>query len=287
MQAKNILKADMLDILFENRNKSYGAYDLRKTYNKRLLTAMTFMSAVCLLFFLSNLFAGGRKTTTMEVGPPIILASVPDPPKKEEPVPEEPAAAAPKAASAKIEQVRVEQFVKPEIVANDQVNPDNAVKEMAVLETAQIGKVSMDGADAVGLSAPVLPEGTGTGKGVSISGHGNTGVEEGIMVTVQIEARFPGGTDAWRKFLERSLNRDAPMENGALSGSKLTVLVSFIVDKDGNLSEVRAENDPGYGTAEEAVRVIKKGPKWIPAIQNGRNVIYRQRQSITFLVEEN
>jgi protein TonB len=57
-----------------------------------------------------------------------------------------------------------------------------------------------------------------------------------------------------------------------------------MVDANGNVSDVRADNDPGYGTAEEAVRVIKKGPKWMPAIQNGKNVNYRQKQNITFQV---
>ena len=65
-----------------------------------------------------------------------------------------------------------------------------------------------------------------------------------------------------------------------------TVTVSFLVDKNGNISQVQALNDPGYGCAQEAVRVIQKGPKWTPAIQNGRNVIYRQKQSITFQVSE-
>jgi periplasmic protein TonB len=49
---------------------------------------------------------------------------------------------------------------------------------------------------------------------------------------------------------------------------------------------VQSLNDPGFGTAGEAVRVIKKGPAWTPAVQNGRNVIYRQKQSITFQVSE-
>jgi len=58
------------------------------------------------------------------------------------------------------------------------------------------------------------------------------------------------------------------------------------VDKTGGISEVKAENDPGYGTKDEAVRVIKRGPNWKPAVQNGRNVIYRHKQSITFMVSE-
>lgn len=287
MQAKNILQADLLDILFENRNKSYGAYDLRKTYNKRLITALGVMTAICSVFVFTTLFAGGRKNMRPPEVTTIVLKTeeMPEEKKEEEKIIEQPAAAAP-APPAAIEQVRVEQFVKPDIVKDNDVTAENSVKEVAVLETAQIGKLSMAGGDDVGMSAPVLPNGNGTGTGIALNGHGKDVLEEGIMVTVQVEARFPGGTEAWRRFLEKNLNRDAPVENGAQPGSKLTVVVSFVVDKEGNVSEVRAENDPGFGTAEEAVRVIKRGPKWIPAIQNGRNVMYRQRQSVTFQVSE-
>jgi len=83
----------------------------------------------------------------------------------------------------------------------------------------------------------------------------------------------------------KNLNSDLPVQNGAPTGV-YTVIVSFIVDKTGMISEVKAENDPGYGTKEEAIRAIKKGPNWIPAEQNGRAVIYRQKQSISFKVSE-
>jgi hypothetical protein len=108
---------------------------------------------------------------------------------------------------------------------------------------------------------------------------------EKIFTTVQIPAEFPGGQGGWVRYLERTLNRDLPVENGAPTG-KYSVVVSFIVAKDGGISEVRAENDPGYGTKEESIRVIERGPKWKPAVQNGRNVIYRHRQSIIFTVSE-
>ena len=64
------------------------------------------------------------------------------------------------------------------------------------------------------------------------------------------------------------------------------MFVTFIVDKTGNISDVQAENDPGYGTKAEAIRVIKKGPAWIPAIQNNHKVIYRHKQGITFQVKD-
>jgi len=81
------------------------------------------------------------------------------------------------------------------------------------------------------------------------------------------------------------LNSETAAENGAPAG-RYTVTLSFIVDREGNISDIQTLNDPGYGTAAEAIKVIKKSKQWIPAIQNGRNVIYRQKQSITFVVTE-
>lgn len=63
-------------------------------------------------------------------------------------------------------------------------------------------------------------------------------------------------------------------------------MVSFLVDKLGVISDVVAENDPGYGTKAEAIRVISKGPHWKPAMQNGSKVNYRHKQSISFLVSD-
>jgi hypothetical protein len=102
---------------------------------------------------------------------------------------------------------------------------------------------------------------------------------------VQIPAEFPGGIPAWSKYLERNLNRNLPKGKGAAPG-KYTVNVSFKVDKNGGIYDVKAENDPGYGTKEEAERVIKAGPSWKPAVQNGRNVDCLQTVAITFMITE-
>ncbi|MEP6467788.1 MAG: energy transducer TonB [Parafilimonas sp.] len=101
-----------------------------------------------------------------------------------------------------------------------------------------------------------------------------------VFTSAQVEAKFPGD---WNKFLERNLNAQVPADKGAPPG-RYSVTVSFLVDTRGKISEIKAENDPGYGTAEEAVRVIKNGPDWQPAIQNGKKVIYRQKQNIVFEV---
>ena len=102
-------------------------------------------------------------------------------------------------------------------------------------------------------------------------------------VIVQIPAEFPGGQKGWVNYIENNLNRDLPVRNGAPVG-KYTVVVSFWVDEEGNITNVKAENNPGYGTMEEAIRVLKNGPKWVPATQNGKNIVYRQRQAFVFMI---
>ena len=108
------------------------------------------------------------------------------------------------------------------------------------------------------------------------------------FTVVDQEATFPGGLPAWRKYLERNLNTslsDSCMRLMKKKTFRQTVIVSFQVDKEGVISAVVAENatDVCPLVAAEAVRVVQKGPKWIPAMQKNRKVIYRQRQAITWV----
>ncbi len=102
---------------------------------------------------------------------------------------------------------------------------------------------------------------------------------------VEIEAEFPGGASAWRNYLQNNLNADIPGKKKAPAGTYM-VVVLFIVDKNGKISNVKAETNHGYGMEKEVVRVIKKGPNWIPAMQNGKIVKAYRRQPITFVVSE-
>jgi hypothetical protein len=105
-----------------------------------------------------------------------------------------------------------------------------------------------------------------------------------VFTEVQIPAEFPGGQQGWIRYLERTLNRDLPQKNNAPAG-KYSVTLSFIVSKDGSISDINSENDPGYGTKAEAIRIIQNGPNWKPAVQNGRNVNYRHQCTIDFIVK--
>lgn len=109
----------------------------------------------------------------------------------------------------------------------------------------------------------------------------------GVKLFTEVETlpAFPGGSSAWTKYLERNMRRDLPAQNGAPSG-KYTVTVSFVVSADGGISNVAAQNNPGYKTVEEAIRLINNGPRWKPALQNGQPVNYQHKQVFTWVVKE-
>ncbi len=106
-----------------------------------------------------------------------------------------------------------------------------------------------------------------------------------LFTAVQIESEFKGGMKSWIDFIRKNLNPEVPKNNGAPAG-RYVVEVSFVVDAQGLVSDIKAETDPGYGTANEATRVFKLSPKWLPGYQNGIAVKSRKRQKITFVVEE-
>jgi len=273
MEANKIMSSDILDILFEGRNKEYGAYELRKTYNRRMIRSLLVMLGICLLIFVVSVVAKTirERAPKQVVVQDVQLEDIKEPEKKAEPPPPPP----PKVEPPKVE---VTKFTPPKIVKDEEVKPEEKPPEQEKLEDTKIGTFNQEGEKSDVVAPPVEEKGTGQVEAPKVQ----EADYDKEFTSVQVEAKFPGD---WNKYLERNLNAQTPADNGAAPG-RYTVTVSFLVSKDGTISEVQALNDPGYGCGTEAVRVIKKGPKWQPAIQNGRNVIYRQKQNITFEVTE-
>ena len=275
MDINKLQTADILDIIFDGRNKEYGAYDLRKTYNKRLRNALFATIGICLLLLVLSIIANSAGKEKQQVMvQDMSLENMKNEEKKPEPPPPPPP---PKQEPPKVE---ITKFTPPNIVKDEEVKPDEEIKEVEKLEDTKIGTFNQEGAKDEGLVAPPVEKGTGVVEAPKVEED-----YDKVFTVVQIPAEFPGGTSAWSRYLERNLNRDIPVENGAPPG-RYTVVVAFTVSKTGAISDVAAENDPGYGTKAEAIRVITKGPSWKPAVQNGRNVIYRHKQAITFVVSE-
>jgi periplasmic protein TonB len=276
MDINKILSADFLDIIFEGRNKDYGAYDLRRTYNNRIRTALIAMVGVCFVFGLSSFLASRKSTAKVEmVAPEIELDKFKEEKKVEPPPPPPP----PKVEPPKIE---VAKFTPPKIVKDEEVKKEDEVKEIKEIEDKKTGNFDQEGKkeDVV---QPVVEKSTGVVEAPKVEEDYNQ-----VFADVQIQSEFPGGDAAWRKYLERNLSPDVVKDAGAPAG-RYTIDVNFTVDKDGNISDITANTQGGgedYGAKGEAIKVIKKGPKWKPGIQNGRQVASRKKQSVVFLITD-
>ncbi len=267
MDKNQILQSEWLDILFDGKNKSYGAYELRKTYDGRLKKALIATLSIAALFVTVILMATANKREIVALKAiDITLESIKEETKKIE---------TPPPIKKELPTVETIAVTPPKIVRDIEVTPEDEVKSIDEIENTAISNFNQVGEKNNDIVAAPIEK--------SVIGVSSINKEDVPFFVVQIPAEFPGGIKGWSKYLERNLNSSLPVENGAPTG-RYTVVVSFIVDKAGSISDVVAENDPGYGTKNEAIRVITKGPNWKPAVQNGRNVIYRHKQSITFLV---
>ncbi len=112
----------------------------------------------------------------------------------------------------------------------------------------------------------------------------NQEFDDKVFTRVENEPRFPGGDEEWKKYLVANLKPDMPLTEGWKPGV-YKIVVSFIVRKDGSIADIRTDDYPGSKTAEQCIDLIKKGPKWEPAIQNGQSVNCYKKQPITFVVE--
>lgn len=276
MDVNKILSSDLLDIVFDGRNKEYGAYELRKSYKKRLLTALLAMAGLSAFIFASAFISNqARKNKlVMQNIEDVTLTEVK---QKEAPPPPPPPPPPPKPPEPP--KVEITKFTPPKIVKDEEVKEDEKPPEIEKIEEAKIGTINQEGTKDLGIVAPPVES-----KSV-VEVVAPKVVEEDydkVFTKVENPAEFPGGQSEWTRYLQKNLRYpDEAIDNGTQG----VVRVQFIVDKEGNISEVTALNNPGDGLGEEAVRIIKRGPKWKPAEQNGRKVVYRHIQAITFRLE--
>ena len=250
MKPELILKADMLDILFENRNKDYGAYTLRREYNGRMMRGIAVMFGVVLLFIAGTYWKTDKKTVGNLItfpGPDRQLTKVeiekfkiPDPPKVQ------------RAASI--------QHTTPVIVKEtNSTVPDQVDLSKDVL----IGTDTHEGPAPV-LSAPSSPE------PVVAAAPIEAPKEPEILDRSEIMPEFPGGNAAMRRFLQKNMRFDfEEME----AGSRVEIKCRFVVDRDGKVKGIEITKTGGRNEFDkEVTRVIAKMPDWKPGSQNGRNV---------------
>jgi TonB family C-terminal domain len=275
MEVNKILSADVLDIIFEGRNKDYGAYELRKSYNRRLVTSLITVAALCLLMFIGYVVSGmfgGKEEAKAVVVQDVELESIKQEEKKEEPPPPPP----PKPPEPP--KVEMAKFTPPKIVKDEEVKEEEKPPEVEKLEETKIGNINQEGVKDEGIVAPPVED---AGKGVVEAPKKEEEDWDKTFTKVEIESEYPGGAAAWQRYLNRNLRYPQEAIDNEVQGA---VVVQFIVDKEGNVSDVEAISGP-QELRGEAVRVIKKSGKWTPAVQNGRQVKSYKKQPIVFRLE--
>lgn len=268
----DILKGNWIDLVFEGRNKSYGAYELRtanKKTNVKALLIGSFFFAFALAFpMIYNMLPEGE---TEEVEVDVIkITDIKLPPKEEikeiklnEPPPPPPPAV--------VEQVK---FVKPVVAKTSEVKEDPP--KIEEIKDKLIGTKNVKGdPDAEVRVVLAVDNGPKVNKVVEAE---DTGVYS--IAGIEVKPDFPGGIGKFYSFVGDNFR--TPDEDGIKSGR---IYVNFIVEKDGSLTDINVLRDIGYGTGAEAIRVLKKCPKWTPGIQNGKPVRVQYSLPITIQIE--
>lgn len=273
MENNKILSSDLLDLIFENRNKEYGAYQLRKTYNKRILMALLITGSVAAIGFAGSVLANAVKPEEpkLEVKQELTIQDIKEEEEKKiiEPLPPLPKVDPPK--------LEMRQFTPPVITPDDQVKTPPPSNDE--LKDVKIDVVDQEGIKDLNIAVPPVID-----QGKEIIEEKKV-IEPEIYEKVEMEAQFPGGARAWENFLKRNLDANVPVDNGA-PGGRYTVYIQFVVDKEGNVSDLKPITSHGFGMEQEAIRVLRKATKWTPANQNGRAVKAYRKQPITFVVEQ-
>lgn len=265
MSKLNLYEASWTNLVFENRNKEYGAYHLRhettRTSFLALLTGVSLLTAViCIPMIYNYLNPGHRITPLVPDLPPLVVTEyihyTPPPARTEEaPLPriEEPITREP---------ITSQQLINPIIAtAPDATQTDIATNiELKTLPSTGTTEASGSG---VGTSTGT---GTGAGTGASVPSIPDNAVVSSAVLDKLPE--FPGGINKFYSYVGNNFEKlELDSENA------IRITVSFIVEKDGSMTDIRVLKDPGYGLGREAIRVLKSlKTKWSPGIMDGKPV---------------
>jgi protein TonB len=243
------------DIAFEGRNKEYGAYYLRKKYRKYLIISSAIATFLFLILvpvpILLDMF---ERPVSFEMMIPMMEYYSLAPPSDDD------LSALAKSMSPEPEMEKIPEVVdtvKPE----EEKKPEIPEPEKEVVETKT---------DSV----------SGSGGGDDKTGAG-PGEDTGIDTTIDVYPRFPGGDQARFYFLRSNIKYP---ESAIKAGIQGVVMVVFVIEPSGAVSNVEVSGGIGGGCDEEAIRVIKMMPKWEPGKRSGRAVRVLVRMPIVFKI---
>jgi protein TonB len=263
---QNINYANIDDLIFENRNKAYGAYFLRQIYHKHVVKAVIASFIFFLLFITSPLiyrYIMGKVEASKQVKVTEYTLAEPPPIDKTQPPPPPVEPPPPLKSTVK--------FTPPVIKPDEEVTeePPPAVEELKTVETST---ETVKG-DPNGIDESLL------------EGKGKEVIDEGpppILTIVEQMPVFPGGEAELFGFLRKNINYPAIARDNGIQGK---VFVTFVVDSEGKVRDAEILRGLGSGLDEEALRVVRMMPPWKPGKQNGRAVWVQYNLPINFILK--
>ena len=269
-----LLHASLLDIIFDNRNKEYGAYELRKGYNHRLLISLEAGLSLILFFVLISRLNNNDNNLGNDQpnnkGHIVTVIELPKEKIKELKRPVE--KARPESVHSKpAEPVTAVEYPPIKIVPDELADPDPVASQTEMINR-QISTDKAEGNDHIGVGIADNP-------GMPGAGHGENFPVADQIILPNSSPEFPGGKDALMKFLLKHLNTPDELERG----EKKMIRARFQVDMYGIVSLVEIVQSGGDSFDKEVIRVCKKMPKWKPAIQNGIPVPMSYVLPVTFI----
>lgn len=255
------MKADILDIIFEKRNKAYGAYNLRKFYPNRLKMALGAMFIIAAAFSAFTLIPEKNNHGSN------IVYDIPNPEFKIIEIPVIKPAAKPAILQpvTKVQEPVIQKAFRGNITIVDKSVKTDIVN--TILPDDVTGSVTIDH----GKPGPALvqPDKPATGNGTVAQAVPVTDVNTPMdMDAVDVLPAYPGGMDALKKFLEKHLQNPYDLENG----ETVNVRIKFVVGYNGKLQRFVTVLDGGEIYNKEVIRVLQKMPEWIPGKAKGENV---------------
>jgi protein TonB len=271
----DLYKSEWLELVFEDRNKAYGAYELRRHSARTTANAMAiaFSGIVAVAFIIGIVF---KPVAMVPPAPykitPVNIKNYVYPAVVTPPKPVAHTRAQPHPAAAPATPAASHAFV-PLVVTVDPLS-------VAPPKTSALSG-TISSTDTKGTPGGVPGAGPVNGPGTSAA----PGPDGGVYEAAGLE-RMPepyGGAAAWAKFLRKNLSYPGMAIDEHMQGR---VFVSFIIEKDGHLSNFVVERGAGYGMDEEAMRVLKLAPAWKPGIQNNQPVRVKYTIPINFQLAE-
>ena len=276
MSKIDLIDNSWVDLVFEGKNQAYGAYQLRKSTGSRNVKALISMFvgfAIIAAIVIAKVQIENAIARSVAVEADVELSKLAE--KKE--------AKVEKKEQPKVEQTVVEKvkssvkFTAPEIKKDSEVKPEEELKSQEDLNKTNtaIGAFDVKGNDES--AGEVLKA-----KEVIAQPEPPKQEETKVFDVVEEMPSFPGGPGALMSFLSGNIKYPVVAEENGIQGR---VIVAFVVERDGSITDVRVVKSVDQSLDKEAVRVVKSMPRWIPGKQNGSAVRVKYTVPVTFRLQ--